>query len=81
MIGAAIRYTEITSTTTGMMTGTCNRYAIGVLYAEHGTVWDTNTRMTHVERAVKLVHFRQVRKRKEEGQLYIDRQTDRKIDR
>jgi len=32
MIGAAIRYTEIVNTTTGMMIGTCNKRKAVVLY-------------------------------------------------
>jgi hypothetical protein len=37
MIGAAIKYTEIVSTTIGMNSGTCNRHVAGVLYMGHAT--------------------------------------------
>jgi hypothetical protein len=38
MIGAAIRYAEIVSTTTGMMIGTCNKHGIGFLYMTNATL-------------------------------------------
>ena len=38
MIGAAIRYVEITNTTIGMMIGTCNKHKAGVLYMTEVTL-------------------------------------------
>ena len=38
MIGAAIRYAEIVSTTIGMMIGTCNKHKTGVLYMTEVTI-------------------------------------------